>query len=53
MGATTIVASITGNQVFDDAVCSFNGIIYTPCSKSLKKIKSKKWFDFNLFIMRK
>ena len=44
------------------SVCSFNAIIYTACSKSLKKIKhktnrkkikSKKWFDIHLYKMRK
>ena len=46
-----------------DAVDSFNDIIYTACSKSLKKInrqtkskrklKSKKWFDHDLMKMRR
>ena len=59
-------SSFTGDNhklLTDDAVESFNGIIYTVCEKSLKKIKhknnsrkktkSKKWFDFDLFKMRK
>ena len=45
----------------DQAVENFNSIIYTACSKSLKqskgvsnrKCKSKKWFDYDLFKMRR
>ena len=56
---------IVQNQKFSttEAVASFNDIIYTACSKSLKKInrqkkskrklKSKKWFDHDLMKMRK
>ena len=34
---------ISDNQKLsiDDAIDSFNGIIYTACAKSLKKIKNK------------
>ena len=45
----------------DQAVDNFNNIIYAACSKSLKKVKisakrkskPKKWFDHDLFKMRK
>ena len=45
----------------DQAVENFNSIIYTACSKSLKqsknvsnrKSKNKKWFDYDLFKMRR